>query len=96
MEYLNANFQNGSMDTFTILLRTNFAEEDALAVPIILVSTDERLSSYYSDETSHDLFDVVYDKLKDIADHSREVRKELISLSKGYKKINFFCKLFRN
>jgi hypothetical protein len=68
-------------------LRTHFAEEDNLAVPIILVSTDERLRSYYSDETSHDLFDFVYDKLKDIADHSAKVRKELVSLSKGYKKI---------
>lgn len=73
-------------------LRTQFAEEDDLAIPIVLVSTADRLSSYYSDETSHDLFDIVYDKLKDIADHSTKVRRELMALSKGYKKI----KKFRN
>lgn len=69
-------------------LRTKFAENDSSSVPIVLISTDERLSSYYSDETSHDLFDKLYDKLKDVADFPRKTQKELVALAKGYKQIH--------
>lgn len=68
-------------------LRTKYAEKDDISVPIVLISTDERLSSYYNDETSHDLFDELYDKLKDVVDHPDKIRNELISLANGYQQI---------
>lgn len=68
-------------------LRTKFAENDSSSVPIVLISTDEHLSSYYSDETSHDLFDRLYDKLKDVADAPVKTQEELVALANGYKQI---------
>jgi hypothetical protein len=68
-------------------IRTRATEGEYRDLPIVLWSTYENLKvSYYADDTSHDLFDYKHhkDKLGDSAD---AVRKELLSLAEGYKRI---------
>ena len=67
-------------------LRTSVTnpEVNLMACPIILCSTDERISATYNaDKTSHDLFD--YKFLKGSEPYYLKISKKLASLAKGYK-----------
>ncbi len=68
-------------------LRTRETSKEVKGLPIVLWSTKPKLQrSYYADHTSHDLFDVLYDK-EVVVDTADEVNKQLISLADGYKEI---------
>jgi hypothetical protein len=68
-------------------IRTGATEGEYRDLPIVLWSTYENLrASYYGDDTSHDLFDYKHDKDK-IGDSADAVRKQLLSLAEGYKRI---------
>ena len=69
-------------------LRSLAAENEILDIPIILCSVDSKLKqSYNNDLTSHDLFDYYIDK-KEISSNKKIITEKLISLVKGYQKIN--------
>lgn len=67
-------------------IREQSAEHNKLDIPIILCSTNDKIKkSYKKDLSSHDLFDMRFDKgLRDY----HEVTKEISSLIQGYKIIN--------
>jgi hypothetical protein len=69
-------------------LRTRMAEGEISPFPIVLWSMDDMFKrSYEQDDTSHDLFDSVYIKDKDITENPIKFGLELISLVEGYKLI---------
>jgi len=73
-------------------LRTEAAEKSVKSVPIVLWSTDRKLSeSYYKDATGQDLFDWVYVK-KDVPDAGALITAQLYSLAVGYKEITTLFK----
>ena len=66
-------------------LRTRMAEGELRFFPIALWSVNNKFQvSYRTDESSHDLFDAVYDKDLDILGRPEEVARELKSLALGY------------
>lgn len=66
-------------------LRTRMAEGSLPAFPIVLWSVNDKfIKSYNLDETSHDLFDGVYGKDRQITETPDSVAKELASLARGY------------
>jgi hypothetical protein len=68
-------------------IRTRETSKEIKPLPIILWSTKPKLrKSYTTDNTSHDLFDHVYDKAT-VVDEAERVQLELISLALGYQKI---------
>lgn len=68
-------------------LRTRETSNEVKGLPIILWSTKPKLrKSYYGDHTSHDLFDVLYDK-ESVVDNAQVVNEQLASLAHGYKRI---------
>lgn len=69
-------------------LRTRMTEGKIRNIPIVLWSVFRKLvKSYRHDSTSHDLFDAVYDKEKDVTDDPERVSRELIALHTGYTEI---------
>ena len=72
-------------------IRTKGTSHQVKELPIILWSTKPKLRrSYFSDKTSHDLFDVLYDK-GDVVDRAAKVRKEILSLVRGYERLTQFA-----
>lgn len=68
-------------------IRTRETSGEVRGLPIVLWSTKPKLRrSYFGDHTSHDLFDILYDKA-DVVDKADQVRYELIALANGYKRI---------
>lgn len=68
-------------------IRTKTTEKLKFEKPIILWSTLDRLrTSYGRDDTSHDLFDMTYDK-DDIPSIYKQISKELEALVEGYQEI---------
>ena len=65
-------------------------EDGFIDIPVVLISTDEKIKHLYNKETtSHDLFDsyILKGKLTRDNEYKEQKIKELISLSEGYKKI---------
>ena len=54
--------------------------------PIVLFTSDQNIKGFMSDFSSHDLFDLIFDKNE--IDKFTQYSKELLSLVKGYQKIN--------
>ena len=75
-------------------LRTRMAEggeKNLTSFPIILWSVNQKFSqSYFNDDTSHDLFDLVVNK-DDIVS-SQRLALETISLARGYKTLSAYIK----
>jgi len=68
-------------------IRTGATVGEYRDLPIVLWSTYDNLKvSYYADDTSHDLFDCKHHK-DEVVDKADAVRKQLISLAEGYKRI---------
>lgn len=66
-------------------LRTRMAEGNLPSFPIVLWSVNTKFKqSYFSDESSHDLFDAVFGKDEEVIGQPVEVRKKLVSLVRGY------------
>lgn len=66
-------------------LRTRMAEGDLPSFPIVLWSVNTKFKqSYFSDESSHDLFDGVFGKDEEVISRPVEVAKKLASLVRGY------------
>ncbi len=77
-------------------IRTRTTEKTAKGIPIVLWSTENKLSkSYYGDETSQDLFDYVFNK-EQISDNPEPIRIKMISLANGYKRIREIIMKGRN
>jgi uncharacterized protein YeaO (DUF488 family) len=73
--------------TLTQEIRGIASEKHELEVPIVLLSTFDKLrQSYERDETSHDLFDKIYLKEK-VGEQAQQISKELCALVKGYHRI---------
>lgn len=66
-------------------IRTRETERDFQAIPIILLSSEERLARSF-DKTSSDLFDVKYEKDR-LASMSDVARIQIMSLAQGYRAI---------
>ncbi len=70
-------------------LRTRMAEGGIAPAPIVLWSVNSKFnSSYNNEDTSHDLFDDVYEKDREIVENPSVVACRLVSLAKGYKVLN--------
>lgn len=70
-------------------LRTRMAEGEISPAPIVLWSVNSKFKSSYSNEdTSHDLFDDVYEKDREIVENPSVVASRLVSLAKGYKALH--------
>lgn len=79
-----ARFRAGSLAQE---LRTLGTEDKIPEMPIVLWSTEQRLSkSYTGDVTSHDLFDRLYKK-DEIVKQLPRVQAELVALVQGYQRI---------
>ncbi|MCL4537862.1 MAG: hypothetical protein M1610_09760 [Nitrospirae bacterium] len=66
-------------------IRTRVTEGKLNDFPIVLCSVHTRIRrSYASDDTSHDLYDAVYEK-ENIPDNAAVIANELVSLVKGYR-----------
>lgn len=66
-------------------LRTRMAEGNLPSFPIVLWSVNTKFKqSYFSDESSHDLFDAVFGKDDEVTGQSLEVSRKLASLVRGY------------
>lgn len=71
-------------------IRTRQTEGIMNPVPIILWSTYRKLTgSYFGDHTSHDLFDMVYDK-DFVVDNAVRVKTEIVTIISGYKGVFAF------
>ena len=70
-------------------LRTRMAEGlISNSFPIVLWSIANRLeSSYCGEDTSHDLFDSIYEKDKEISNQSERVGQEMLALVSGYREL---------
>lgn len=69
-------------------LRTRMAEGSIPAFPIVLWSVNTKFKlSYFGDESSHDLFDDVYGKDREIVERPLEVATKLASLANGYNQL---------
>lgn len=63
-------------------------EKEIRSFPIVLWSINERfISSFYGDDTSHDLFDAIYGKDEQVLKQPQLVAKQMISLAAGYQVI---------
>lgn len=70
-------------------LRTRMAEEGVRAFPIVLWSVNAKFKkSYAGDESSHDLFDAVFEKESEVAETPDEVAEKLKSLAVGYARLH--------
>ncbi|XVN18675.1 hypothetical protein QZH46_27745 [Pseudomonas corrugata] len=70
-------------------LRTRMAEGGIPPAPIVLWSVNSKFkSSYNNEDTSHDLFDDVYEKDREIVENPSVVASRLVSLAKGYKALH--------
>ncbi|WP_133164350.1 hypothetical protein [Solimonas fluminis] len=66
-------------------LRTRMAEGGLPPFPIVLWSVNAKFrQSYTGDESSHDLFDDIYEKDREIAENPALVSKKLAALAHGY------------
>lgn len=66
-------------------LRDKLCDQPNQDFPIILISTEEKIETFFKpDKTAHDLYDEWYRKEK-LIDSSKLVRKQIVSLIKGYK-----------
>lgn len=69
-------------------LRDMAAEDIKKDFPIVLISSEDKISRYYKpDATTHDLFDKIYVKEEDVSKNNLQCRKELIGLIEGYQLI---------
>lgn len=69
-------------------LRTRMAEHDLPAFPIVLWSVNAKLKrSFDGDESSHDLFDAVFEKDREVSDKPHVVKQQFVSLASGYSKL---------
>lgn len=76
-------------------LRTRMAEGLVAPFPIVLWSIANKLNnSYVIEDTSHDLFDAVYDKDGAILDEPSRIAVEMISLIQGYEALRI-CNVSR-
>lgn len=70
-------------------LRTRMAENDLAAFPIVLWSVNAKLKrSFEGDESSHDLFDAVFEKDGEVSQKPEQVRRQLVSLAGAYTALN--------
>ncbi|MFC5582789.1 hypothetical protein [Rhodanobacter terrae] len=70
-------------------IRTRMVEGVIPSFPIVLWSIDEKfVTSYYGDDTSHDLFDAVYGKDEDVVKRSGVVGLEMFALAVGYRALS--------
>ena len=81
--------------------REKVIENEFIDVPIVLISTEDKIKHLYNKETtSHDLFDsyILKGKLtkNDEYDYRKQKIQELISLSKGYKTIRNIKERYKN
>lgn len=69
-------------------LRTRMAEKQIPSFPIALWSVNTKFQkSYFGDESSHDLFDGVFGKDREVADCPDAVAKKLSALAVGYESL---------
>lgn len=71
-------------------LRTRMAEGNLpSSFPIVLWSIATRFdTSYKGEDTSHDLFDAVYEKDKEILNETARVAREMLALTTGYQELS--------
>lgn len=70
-------------------LRTRMAEGNLPSFPIVLWSVNTKFKqSYFSDESSHDLFDAVFGKDEEVTGQPVEVGRKLASLVRGYEALH--------
>lgn len=68
-------------------IRTRTTEGRMRDVPIVLLSTDTKFkNSFDRDDTSHDLFDAVFNK-EAVLDNAESIAKQLVSLARAYEAI---------
>lgn len=70
-------------------LRTRMAENGSFSsFPIVLWSIANKFeTSYYGEDTSHDLFDAVYGKDGDVTNNPAKVGREMLALAIGYQSL---------
>lgn len=74
-------------------LRTRMAENQIPSFPITLWSVNTKFQkSYFGDESSHDLFDGVFGKDREVADCPDAVSKKLLALAIGYESLRSLTK----
>jgi hypothetical protein len=74
-------------------LRTRMAEGTITPFPIALWSVNTKFQqSYFGDESSHDLFDDIFGKDREVADQPKVVAEKLASLAYGYHKLRSVTK----
>ncbi len=75
-------------------LRTRMAEGEMPSFPIVLWSVNTKFrQSYFGDETSHDLFDDVFGKDREVAEHPEIVTSKMASLALGYHRLRLRSKV---
>ncbi|MFA6055087.1 MAG: hypothetical protein WC769_06925 [Thermodesulfovibrionales bacterium] len=87
--FKNPEGEKANYRAFTLAqeIRSRVTEGKLFDFPIVLCAMHARMrKSYTTDDTSHNLYDAVYEK-ETIPDNASEIATELISLVKGYKTI---------